>query len=76
MGFAHNPAFAKGTLAMAGAVSSAAGFTVAAGDGAAAVALAGSEVATRMDHVSGGGQAALALIARKTLPGVEALRSP
>jgi phosphoglycerate kinase len=74
MGFADNPAFAKGTRAMADAVANAAGYTVAVGDGATAVTRAGDEIAARLGHVSKGGRAAVALVSGKKLPGVEALR--
>jgi phosphoglycerate kinase len=76
MGLFETPAFARGTLDLARRMSAIAGFTVVGGgDSAAAVKVAGDEVARGFDHISTGGGASLELIEGKRLPGVEALRS-
>jgi phosphoglycerate kinase len=76
MGLFETPAFASGTLDLARRMSAAPGFTViGGGDSAAAVKLAGEEVARGFKHISTGGGASLELLEGKKLPGVEALRS-
>ena len=77
MGLFETPAFAKGTLELARRMSEAPGFTVVGGgDSAAAVKVAGEDVAKGFKHISTGGGASLELIEGKKLPGVEALRMP
>jgi phosphoglycerate kinase len=76
MGLFETPAFAKGSFDLARAMSAAPGFTVVGGgDSAAAVKLAGADVALGFKHISTGGGASLELIEGKKLPGVEALRT-
>ena len=76
MGLFETPAFAGGTIALARRMSAASGFTVVGGgDSAAAVKVAGEDVARGFKHISTGGGASLELIEGKRLPGVEALRS-
>jgi phosphoglycerate kinase len=72
MGVFELEPFARGTLAVAGAVAASdAVSVVGGGDSVAAVNVAG--VADRITHVSTGGGAALELVEGKTLPGVAAL---
>lgn len=75
MGWFERPPFDEGTAAVARAAAVATetgGFTVVGGgDSAAAVRAAG--LADRISHVSTGGGAALAFLAGRTLPGLEAL---
>jgi phosphoglycerate kinase len=77
MGLFETPAFARGTLDLAKRMSQASGFTVVGGgDSAAAVKVAGEDIAKGFKHISTGGGASLELIEGKKLPGVDALRYP
>jgi phosphoglycerate kinase len=77
MGLFETPAFSRGTMNLARRMSQASGFTVVGGgDSAAAVKVAGEDVAKGFKHISTGGGASLELIEGKKLPGVEALRMP
>jgi phosphoglycerate kinase len=76
MGLFETPAFASGTMGVAHSMSKAKAFTVVGGgDSAAAVKLAGEDVAKGFDHISTGGGASLELIEGKKLPGVAVLQS-
>ena len=73
MGMFEDRRFQEGTVDVAEAVAGSKGFTVVGGgDSAAAVAKFG--FASKVDHVSTGGGAALELIEQGDLPGLEALR--
>jgi phosphoglycerate kinase len=72
MGVFENPAFAKGTFAIAKAVAESKAFSiVGGGDSAAAVAESGME--SKITHISTGGGASLEFLSGQKLPGVEAL---
>ena len=75
MGVFENPAFARGTLAIAHAVADAtdkgAISIIGGGDSVAAVHQSG--LADRISHISTGGGASLEFLAGRKLPGVEAL---
>jgi phosphoglycerate kinase len=72
MGVFENPAFAKGTNAIARAVADVKGTTIiGGGDSIAAINEAG--VADRISHISTGGGASLEFLGGRTLPGVAAL---
>jgi phosphoglycerate kinase len=76
MGLFETAAFADGTLDVARALAAIDGFTVVGGgDSAAAVKVAGAEVAAKIDHISTGGGASLELIEGKKLPGVAVLET-
>jgi phosphoglycerate kinase len=76
MGLFETAAFADGTLEVARALAVIEGFTVVGGgDSAAAIKVAGAEVAEKIDHISTGGGASLELIEGKKLPGVAALET-
>jgi phosphoglycerate kinase len=72
MGVFENPAFAKGTFAIARAVAEAHAFSiVGGGDSAAAVSQSGME--SKITHISTGGGASLEFLSGQKLPGVEVL---
>ncbi|MFO0677589.1 MAG: phosphoglycerate kinase [Polyangiaceae bacterium] len=75
MGLFEKAPFSHGTFGVAKAMAASSAFTVVGGgDSAAAVKVAGDDVASKMSHVSTGGGASLELIEGKKLPGIEALR--
>ena len=72
MGVFENPLFARGTFAIAQAVSESQAFSiVGGGDSVAAVAQSGVE--DKISHISTGGGASLEFLSGQKLPGVEAL---
>jgi phosphoglycerate kinase len=73
MGVFENPAFAKGTMAMARAVAEANAITVV-GGGESVEAVKASGFASKISHISTGGGASLEFISGASLPGVEVLR--
>ena len=74
MGVFETEAFAKGTMAMARAISEASGTTVV-GGGESVEAVKSSGFADRISHISTGGGASLEFISGADLPGVEVLRN-
>ncbi len=72
MGVFEVEAFAAGTLAVAEAMAACPGFTVV-GGGESVMAVHRAGVAGRIDHVSTGGGASLALVSGETLPALAAL---
>lgn len=73
MGFFEKDEFAKGSLAVAKAMSECPGFTlVGGGDSVSAINKAG--LADKITHVSTGGGASLEYIEKGTLPGIQALK--
>jgi phosphoglycerate kinase len=75
MGVFEMPAFAKGTLEIAKAVSAAttAGATSIVGGGDSVAAVHQSGVANKISHISTGGGASLEFLGGRKLPGVESL---
>jgi phosphoglycerate kinase len=77
MGLFEKAPFSNGTFAVARAMAESRAFTViGGGDSAAAVNVAGEDVAKRIKHISTGGGASLELVEGKKLPGIEVLRAP
>ena len=74
MGVFEQEQFAKGTMAMAGAIAAADAITVV-GGGESVEAIKASGFADRITHISTGGGASLEFISGAALPGVEVLRS-
>jgi len=74
MGVFEKEEFAKGTMAMAGAVAQADAITVV-GGGESVEAIKASGFADRITHISTGGGASLEFISGASLPGVEVLRT-
>jgi len=76
-GLYHNPVFAQGTRRLVSELGAARAFTVVVGDDSVASARAvAASAAAAIDCVSDGGPSALALLAGKKLPGLDALRGP
>ncbi len=75
MGIFENPAYAKGTFAVAQALAESKGNKiVGGGDSAAAAEMSG--YASKMTHISTGGGASLEYLQGDRLPGLEVLRPP
>lgn len=72
MGMAERPAFAKGTIKIAQAVSTSSGYSIV-GGGDSVAALKKTGLLDSVDHVSTGGGASLELLEGKLLPGLAAL---
>ena len=75
MGIFENPAFAKGSFAVAEAMAKATegGATTIVGGGDSLAVLAATKLAGKMSHCSTGGGASLELLEGKVLPGLSAL---
>lgn len=73
MGVFENPVLAKGTIAVAKAMSEATGATTIIGGGDSAAAVAQLGYADKMSHISTGGGASLELFEGKVLPGIACL---
>lgn len=75
VGFFRTPEFSRGTRAVFEAMADSPGFTVVAGDDSVAAAeTVPPDVRARLDALSFGGDASLALLSENKLPGLEALR--
>ncbi|HKO54540.1 MAG TPA: phosphoglycerate kinase [Thermoanaerobaculia bacterium] len=74
MGVFEKEAFAKGTMAMARALTENADATTVVGGGESVEAVKASGLADRITHISTGGGASLEFIAGERLPGVEVLK--
>ena len=74
MGVFEQERFAAGTVAVAEAMAACPGFTVV-GGGESVMAVHRAGVADRIDHVSTGGGASLALVSGETLPALAALEA-
>ena len=72
MGMAERPAFAKGTIKIAQAVSTSSGYSIV-GGGDSVAALKKTGLLDSIDHVSTGCGASLELLEGKLLPGIAAL---
>src|SRR5690554_1716801 len=73
MGLFENPAYAKGTMAIAEAMANSSAFTlVGGGDSVSAVKKSG--FADKFSHISSGGGASLEYIEKGELPGIQALK--
>jgi phosphoglycerate kinase len=76
-GLYHNPVFSNGTRRLVSEIGASRAFTLVVGDDSVASARAvTASVPAEMDCLSDGGPSALALLAGKKLPGLDALRGP
>lgn len=73
MGVFEMPPFAKGTFELAKALASSSAKTIV-GGGDSASAMQQSGLADQITHISTGGGASLAMLAGKSLPGLDALQ--
>ncbi len=74
MGVFENKTFARGTLAVARAMSKCKGYTVV-GGGDSVAAINACQLADQIDHVSTGGGASLEFVEGRVLPGLAALEN-